>query len=96
MPSHQGSRADASQRQSATTGRRATLAAPSEVTTKSAPRTSAGPWAAAQGPALVRGADFVVTSDGAASVARRPVVALCRCDASARLPWCDGTHKRLA
>jgi CDGSH-type Zn-finger protein len=52
--------------------------------------------AAAQGPALVRGVDVVVGADGVATLARRPVVALCRCDASTRLPWCDGTHKRLA
>ena len=25
----------------------------------------------------------------------RPVVAVCRCEKSARLPWCDGTHKVL-
>jgi CDGSH-type Zn-finger protein len=24
---------------------------------------------------------------------RRPVVALCRCHRSDRLPWCDSTHK---
>jgi CDGSH-type Zn-finger protein len=51
--------------------------------------------AAARGPALVRGVDVVVDPEGVASLARRPVVALCRCDASTRLPWCDGTHKRL-
>lgn len=50
---------------------------------------------AAQGPALVRGVGFVVDADGEATQARRPVVALCRCEASARRPWCDGTHKRL-
>lgn len=25
----------------------------------------------------------------------RPVAAVCRCERSARLPWCDGTHKVL-
>ena len=25
----------------------------------------------------------------------RPVVAVCRCEKSSRLPWCDGTHKVL-
>ena len=48
------------------------------------------------GPRLARGVGFVVDGDGEASGATRPVVAICRCDASARLPWCDGTHKVLA
>ncbi len=34
--------------------------------------------AASQGPALVRGVDVVVDPEGVASLARRPVVALCR------------------
>lgn len=51
---------------------------------------------AAQGPALLRGLGFVVDADGVTTQALRPVVALCRCDASARRPWCDGTHKLLA
>lgn len=25
----------------------------------------------------------------------RPVAAVCRCEKSASLPWCDGTHKVL-
>lgn len=50
----------------------------------------------ADGPRLVRAVDFVVDPDGTTTRAQRPVVAVCRCDASARLPWCDGTHKRLA
>ncbi|HWV26503.1 MAG TPA: CDGSH iron-sulfur domain-containing protein [Aeromicrobium sp.] len=48
------------------------------------------------GPRLVRAVGFVVDADGTATPARRPVVAVCRCDASARLPWCDGTHQVLA
>ncbi len=48
------------------------------------------------GPRLVRGVDFVVDGTGSATPADRPVVALCRCDGSARTPWCDGTHKLLA
>jgi len=47
------------------------------------------------GPRLVRGIGFVVDRDGVATVANRPVVALCRCDGSGRLPWCDSTHKVL-
>jgi CDGSH-type Zn-finger protein len=45
------------------------------------------------GPILVRGADVVQDSDGTSHVVTRPVVALCTCDKSQRLPWCDGTHK---
>ncbi len=48
------------------------------------------------GPRLVRSVDFVVDTAGTTTPALRPVVALCRCEASARLPWCDGTHKVLA
>lgn len=51
---------------------------------------------AAAGPLLVRGLGFVVDGEGTVVRAQRPVVALCRCDATARGPWCDGTHKRLA
>jgi len=48
------------------------------------------------GPRIVRGVGFVVDRDGEATQAQRPAVAVCRCDASARRPWCDGTHKILA
>ena len=44
------------------------------------------------GPVLVRGATEVDTEDGAVPVTR-PVVALCRCGRSQRMPWCDSTHK---
>lgn len=45
------------------------------------------------GPLLVRG-DFVLrASDGATIDAHRRTVALCRCGASARKPFCDGSHK---
>jgi CDGSH-type Zn-finger protein len=47
----------------------------------------------ADGPILVRGADVVQDAEGTAHVVTRPVVALCTCDKSQRLPWCDGTHK---
>lgn len=47
----------------------------------------------ADGPILVRGADVIHDAEGTAHVVTRPVVALCTCDKSQRLPWCDGTHK---
>lgn len=45
------------------------------------------------GPMLVRGAETVQDADGTVHPVDRPVVALCRCEKSSRLPWCDGTHK---
>ncbi len=45
------------------------------------------------GPLLVRGADLVRDSEGRAHPVTRPVVAVCACDKSQRMPWCDGTHK---
>ena len=45
-----------------------------------------------EGPILVRGADEVVDEAGVVHPVTRPVVAVCRCDTSQRLPWCDGTH----
>lgn len=47
----------------------------------------------AHGPMLVRGATSIQAEDGTVHAVERPVVALCRCDKSSRLPWCDGTHK---
>jgi CDGSH-type Zn-finger protein len=47
------------------------------------------------GPLLLRGAEEVVDGDGQVHAVRRPVVAICRCDTSQRLPWCDGTHRSL-
>jgi len=44
---------------------------------------------------LLRGAAHVVDEDGEQHAVVRPVVAVCRCDKSARAPWCDGTHKLL-
>jgi CDGSH-type Zn-finger protein len=45
------------------------------------------------GPYLVRG-DFRLTGpDGEEIDPRRKTVALCRCGASRRKPFCDGTHK---
>ena len=45
------------------------------------------------GPLLVRGADAVRDREGELHATTRPVVAVCTCDKSQRLPWCDGTHK---
>lgn len=44
------------------------------------------------GPLLVRGARVWRTEDGTEHPVTRPVVAVCRCERSQRLPWCDGTH----
>lgn len=52
--------------------------------------------ACADGPVLVRGADVVQDADGVSHPVTRPVVALCTCERSQRLPWCDGTHKAVA
>jgi CDGSH-type Zn-finger protein len=45
------------------------------------------------GPVLVRHADVVVTPDGEEHATTRPVVAVCTCERSRRMPWCDSTHK---
>ena len=45
------------------------------------------------GPMLVRGADSIQDEAGNVHAVKRPVVAVCRCQESSRLPWCDGTHK---
>ena len=45
------------------------------------------------GPMLVRGATSIRDADGTVHAVDRPVVALCRCEKSSRLPWCDATHK---
>jgi len=48
-----------------------------------------------EGPMLVRGADAVRDGAGELHPTTRPVVAVCACDRSQRMPWCDGTHKVL-
>lgn len=45
------------------------------------------------GPMLVRGATEVSDEDGVTHPVTRPVVALCRCNRSERMPWCDSSHK---
>jgi CDGSH-type Zn-finger protein len=47
------------------------------------------------GPMLLRGQHVVEDDTGARHTTTRPVTAVCRCGQSARLPWCDGTHKVL-
>lgn len=47
----------------------------------------------ADGPVLVRGPVTVEDENGDKHHSDRPVVALCRCGASAVQPWCDGSHK---
>jgi CDGSH-type Zn-finger protein len=47
------------------------------------------------GPMLVRGKHWVEDSDGVVHETTRPVTAVCRCERSSLLPWCDGTHKVL-
>lgn len=46
-----------------------------------------------RGPLLVRGADVITDADGRQVPVTRPVVAVCACGHSQRMPWCDGTHK---
>jgi CDGSH-type Zn-finger protein len=45
------------------------------------------------GPVLVRGAQTVVDEHGEVHEVTRPVVALCACGRSSRMPWCDATHQ---
>ena len=47
------------------------------------------------GPRLVRGAEAVVDDDGVSHEVTRPVVAVCACAKSSRMPWCDSTHKSI-
>lgn len=48
------------------------------------------------GPLLVDGDVELTDEDGTVHRSTRPVTAVCRCGASARAPWCDGSHKLLA
>ncbi len=48
------------------------------------------------GPYVIEGDDVrVVDWDGREYVVERRPVALCRCGASARKPFCDGTHRKI-
>ncbi len=48
------------------------------------------------GPYLVEGDDITVIDwNGAAYPVERRPIALCRCGASARRPFCDGNHNRI-
>jgi CDGSH-type Zn-finger protein len=48
------------------------------------------------GPYRVEGPVRLVDADGNAyDIAGKPGVSLCRCGASTRKPFCDGTHSRL-
>jgi CDGSH-type Zn-finger protein len=47
------------------------------------------------GPLLVRGAESIADDSGQRHTVERPVVAVCACGKSARMPWCDSTHKAL-
>lgn len=45
------------------------------------------------GPMLVRGVATIQDDQGVIHQVERPVVAVCRCLKSSRMPWCDATHK---
>ena len=47
------------------------------------------------GPMLLRGERTVQDSEGRLHRTTRPVSAVCRCQRSSDLPWCDGTHQLL-
>ena len=48
------------------------------------------------GPYLVEGDDITVVDwNGAAYPVERRPIALCRCGASAKRPFCDGNHNRI-
>lgn len=46
------------------------------------------------GPLLVEGPVEVVLPDGTTRMCERPVIALCACRRSLRLPFCDTSHRR--
>ena len=45
------------------------------------------------GPVLVEGPVVVELPDGSTVTSDRPVVALCTCRRSRRMPWCDTSHR---
>ena len=46
------------------------------------------------GPVLVEGPVVVELPDGSTVHSDRPVVALCTCRRSRRMPWCDTSHRQ--
>jgi CDGSH-type Zn-finger protein len=48
-----------------------------------------------RGPLMVEGDFKLLDADGAELPLYGPRVALCRCGASARKPFCDGSHNRV-
>jgi CDGSH-type Zn-finger protein len=47
------------------------------------------------GPYLVKGPVLLFDAEGNGYSAERATVALCRCGASAKKPFCDGTHSKV-
>ncbi len=47
------------------------------------------------GPFLVTGGRFRVDTDGGEFPVEKETIALCRCGASTRKPFCDGTHSKV-
>lgn len=51
------------------------------------------------GPAIVNnpldGIITVVTEDGTQTTTEGKTIAICRCGLSAKLPYCDGSHKKM-
>jgi CDGSH iron-sulfur domain-containing protein 3 len=47
------------------------------------------------GPYLVKGPVLLFDAEGNEYSAERATVALCRCGASAKKPFCDGTHSKV-
>lgn len=46
------------------------------------------------GPLIVRGEVLLKTADGV-ETSRQGSFAFCRCGTSGRMPWCDGTHRKI-
>ena len=47
------------------------------------------------GPYLVRGSFRLVDAEGDEFSVAKETIALCRCGASTRKPFCDGTHSKI-
>jgi len=48
----------------------------------------------ANGPLIVKGVEKMKNAQGE-DLPTKPVMALCRCGASANKPFCDGTHRKI-